>query len=142
MDEGLVKIILAVIALLSAIITGVVVPYIRSKTTATQRDNIYTIVQLAVGAAEQIYFKPGEGEQKKQYVVNYLSSKGIKLTVEELNIFIESAVKELNIWQEQLLPPERKPWTKNPGLFIFCTYDTEQMYFNNKWTGCAEFVEV
>ena len=97
MDEGLIKIILAVIGLLSAIITGVVVPYLRSRTTETQRDNIYSLVMLAVQAAEQIYFKPGQGDRKKDYVISYLSSKGIKLTVEDLNIFIEAAVNELNI---------------------------------------------
>ena len=105
MDEGLVKIILAVIGLLGTIITVVVVPYIRSRTTETQRANIYTIVMLAVQAAEQIYFKPGEGEKKKQYVINYLGSKGIKLTVEDLNIFIESAVNEMNTIKENILPP-------------------------------------
>ena len=104
MDEGLVKIILAVISLLGTIITVVLVPYLKSKTTEKQRDNIYTIVTLAVQAAEQIYFKPGEGEKKKEYVVNYLSSKGIKLTIEDLNLFIEAAVLELNLIQ---LPPEK-----------------------------------
>lgn len=103
MDEGLVKIILAVISLLGTIITIVLVPYLKSKTTEKQRDNIYTIVTLAVSAAEQIYFKPGEGKKKKEYVINYLSSKGIKLTIEDLNIFIEAAVKELNLIQQ--LPP-------------------------------------
>lgn len=103
MDEGLVKIILGVISLLGTIITVVLVPYLKSKTTEKQRDNIYTIVSLAVSAAEQIYFKPGEGEKKKEFVINYLSSKGIKLTIEDLNIFIEAAVKELNLIQQ--LPP-------------------------------------
>ena len=106
MNEGILRIILAVIALLSAIVTGVVVPYIKSKTTESQRQNIYTIVQLAVSAAEQIYFKPGQGQKKKEYVINYLSSKGIKLTVEDLNVMIEAAVKELNLIQSELLPPQ------------------------------------
>ena len=91
------EIIMALIGLLGAIITGVLIPYIRSRTTKEQRENIYTIVQLAVKAAEQIYFKPGQGEKKKEYVVNYLSAKGIKLTVEDLDVLIEAAVKELNI---------------------------------------------
>ena len=82
------EIIMALIGLLGAIITGVLIPYIRSRTTKEQRENIYTIVQLAVKAAEQIYFKPGQGEKKKEYVVNYLSAKGIKLTVEYLDVFI------------------------------------------------------
>ena len=106
MNEGLVKIILAVIGLLSAVVTGILIPYIRSKTTETQRGNVYTLVTLAVQAAEQIYFKPGQGEKKKEYVIKYLGSKGIKLTVEDLNILIEAAVKELNIWQNEFLPPE------------------------------------
>lgn len=105
MNEGIVKILLAVLGLLSAIVTGILIPYIKSKTTETQRGNIYALVTLAVQAAEQIYFKPGQGEKKKEYVINYLSSRGIKLTVEDLNVFIEAAVKELNIWQDQLLPP-------------------------------------
>ena len=105
MDEGIVKIILAVISLLGTIITVVVVPYFKSKTTETQRSNIYTIVMLAVQAAEQLYYKPGSGKQKKEYVVNYLSSKGIKLTVEDLNVMIEAAVKELNLIQQNSMPP-------------------------------------
>lgn len=104
MDEGVVKIILAVIGLLGTIITVILVPYLKSKTTEKQRDNIYTIVTLAVSAAEQIYFKPGEGKKKKEYVINYLSSKGIKLTIEDLNIFIEAAVKELNLIQQNNPP--------------------------------------
>lgn len=106
MNEGLVKIILALIALLSTIITYVLVPYIKSKTTEKERSNIYTLVMLAVQAAEQIYLQPGQGKKKKEYVINYLNSKGIKLTVEDLDMMIEAAVKELNIWQEQLLPLE------------------------------------
>lgn len=103
MNINLTEIIVALIGLLGLIITGVLVPYIRSKTTAEQRENIYTIVLLAVQAAEQIFFKPGEGEKKKQFVIDYLSSRGIKLTIEDLNILIEAAVKELNIIQQKAL---------------------------------------
>ncbi|MDU5080211.1 phage holin, LLH family [uncultured Tissierella sp.] len=103
MNEGLVKIILGLIGLLGTIVTYVLVPYLKSKTTKEQRENIYFLVSLAVQAAEQIYIKPGQGEKKKEYVINYLNSRGIKLTVEDLNIFIEAAVKELNIIQDKAL---------------------------------------
>lgn len=103
MNINLTEIIVAVIGLLGVIITGVLIPYLRSKTTAEQRNNIYTVVSLAVQAAEQIFFKPGEGEKKKQFVIDYLYSRGIKLTLEDLNILIEAAVKELNIFQEKAL---------------------------------------
>ena len=43
MDDGTLKIILAVISLLGTIVTVVLVPYIKSKTTEKQRDNIYTL---------------------------------------------------------------------------------------------------
>lgn len=103
MNDGIIQIILAVIALLGTIITAVIVPYFKSKTTEKQRDNIYVVVLLAVRAAEQIYFQPGQGQNKKEYVVRYLNSKGIKLTVEDLNMFIEAAVKELSIIQSGAL---------------------------------------
>ena len=79
-----------------------VVPYFKSKTTAQQRENILTVVELAVMAAEQIFFQPGQGKQKKEYVIDYLYTRGIKLTVEELDMMIEATVKELNLIQSQL----------------------------------------
>ena len=41
----------AVIALIAAIITAVVVPYIRSKTTNEQQATILALVKIAVAAA-------------------------------------------------------------------------------------------
>ena len=58
---------------------------------------MYFWVTVAVGAAEQIYKEKGQGKEKKEYVVEFLDSIGVKLTIEELNVLIESAVKELNI---------------------------------------------
>ena len=103
MNEGIVKIILALITLLGTIVTYVLVPYLKSKTTEKQRDNIYNLVLIAVRAAEQIYNVSGQGKLKKEYVIRYLNSKGIKLTVEDLELFIEAAVLELNIIQNVVL---------------------------------------
>lgn len=103
MNTNFTDIVLAVIGLLSAIVTGILIPYIRSKTTKEKRENIYTIVKFAVQAAEQIFLRPGEGQKKKQFVIDYLSDRGIKLSMEDLNILIESAVKELNLIQEKAL---------------------------------------
>ena len=99
MDQGAVKIILALIGLLGTIVTYVLVPYIKSKTTEKQRDNIYNLVLIAVRAAEQIYNMTGQGKLKKEYVIEYLNSKGVKVTIEDLDVFIESAVLELTIIQ-------------------------------------------
>ena len=44
---------------------------------------------------KKIYKEPGMGATKKEYVKNFLESKGFKLDVTELDIAIESAVLEM-----------------------------------------------
>ena len=91
------------IPLLGAIITYLIVPFIRQKTTKEQRENIYFWVGVAVSAAEQIYKEKGQGKLKKEYVVDFLIAKGVNITIEELDVLIEAAVKELNMAQEKLI---------------------------------------
>ena len=98
-SDAFVNITKCVIVLLGTIITYIVVPYIKTKTTEKQRDNIYFWVQVAVNAAEQIYVEKGMGMIKKKYVVEYLRNKGINISEEDLNILIEAAVRELNLLQ-------------------------------------------
>ena len=98
-SDAFVNITKCVIVLLGTIITYIVVPYIKTKTTEKQRDNIYFWVQVAVNAAEQIYAEKGMGMIKKKYVVEYLRNKGINISEEDLNILIEAAVRELNLLQ-------------------------------------------
>lgn len=102
MNEVWLKIALALISILSALVTGFLVPYIKSKTTNEQLANMYSIVKFAVQAAEQIFIGSGNGQKKKEYVLGYLNSIGIKITEEDLNLLIESAVKELNIIQNNV----------------------------------------
>ena len=91
------------IPILGAIITYLIVPFIKQKTTKEQRENIYFWIKVAVAAAEQIYKEKGQGKLKKEYVVDFLVSKGINITIEELDVLIEAAVKELNMAQEKLI---------------------------------------
>ena len=90
------------IPLLGAIITYLIVPLIKQKTTKEQRENIYFWVRVAVQAAEMIFNEKGKGKDKKQYVIDFLTSKGINITIQELDVLIEAAVKELNIVQEKV----------------------------------------
>lgn len=62
-----------VFALIAAVITAIVIPYIRSKTTAQQQTEINAWVRIAVSAAEQIYVGSGRGQEKKAYVINWLA---------------------------------------------------------------------
>lgn len=95
MTFDITPIIEAVAALLAAIITAVVVPYIKSKTTADQQRQINTWVQIAVSAAEQLYVGSGRGEEKKAYVIAWLRQHGVTVDHDKLNVMIEAAVYDL-----------------------------------------------
>ena len=86
----------AVGLLIAAIITGILVPYIRSRTTAEQQEIINMWVEIAVTAAEQIYVGSGRGAEKKKYVIEFLNKKGFKLDEASVDAMIESAVEALN----------------------------------------------
>jgi LL-H family phage holin len=86
----------AVIALIAAVVTAFVIPWVKSKTTAAQREEINAWVKIAVTAAEQIYSGSGKGKEKKKYVLDFLAEKNLKIDEESVDLMIESAVKEMN----------------------------------------------
>lgn len=86
----------AVFALAAAVITAIVIPYIKSRTTAQQQAEINAWVKIAVAAAEQIYTGSGRGEEKKAYVLNWLAEHGITMDEDRINALIEAAVYDLN----------------------------------------------
>lgn len=92
-------IIVLIIGVISLCITSIFLPYVKTKMSAGELANIYTLVKIAVNAAEQLYGSK-MGEKKKQYVIEYLASKGIyvdaDIVVSEFNAMIESAVYELS----------------------------------------------
>ena len=92
----LTPIIEAVAALTGVVITCILVPFIRSKTTAEQQKEINAWVKIAVAAAEQIFKGSGRGEEKKQYVIAWLKERGFTVDEAELDALIEAAVYELN----------------------------------------------
>ena len=91
----------AVIALIAAIITTFLIPWIKSKIDAAKLAQIVEWVGIAVRAAEQIYNESGMGEKKKQYVLDFLADKGFTLDPNSINAMIEAAVKNLNIEQNK-----------------------------------------
>lgn len=86
----------AVIALIAAVVTAFVIPWVKSKTTVAQREEIEAWVRIAVTAAEQIYSGVGKGKEKKKYVLDFLAEKNLKIDEESVDLMIESAVKEMN----------------------------------------------
>lgn len=86
----------AVITLAVTALMVVGVPWIRSHTTAEQRAELAAWVRIGVEAAEQMYKGSGRGEEKKQYVIDWLAERGITADFDKLNAMIEAAVLELN----------------------------------------------
>lgn len=84
------------VVVLFAVITGVLVPWLRSKTNAAQQKALADWVNIAVYAAEQLYRGSGRGEEKKEYVVEFLKSKGLYVDAEKIEALIESEVARLN----------------------------------------------
>ena len=95
MEFNITPIIEAALLLLAAIFTTVVIPYIKSKTTAQQQTEINAWVKIAVSAAEQIFNGSGRGAEKKAYVLEWLKQRGITVDEAKLDAMIESAVYEL-----------------------------------------------
>lgn len=98
-----INILQVVLTLLSVVITGIVIPLIRAKVSKTDLEKALVITDIAVKAAEQIYKESGKGPIKKKYVVDYLRKSGLDLSDEEINALIEATVKELNLWQAELI---------------------------------------
>ena len=86
----------AVVAVVCAVVTCVLIPYIKSKTTTEQQKEINAWVKIAVAAAEQIYKGQGRGEEKKEYVLARLREHGVTVDEAKLDAMIEAAVYDLS----------------------------------------------
>ena len=84
----------AVIALLAALITAFVIPWLKRKTNAQDREDLLRWVEIAVAAAEQLWDST-QGEEKKKAVMAFLREKGFTFTESEIDSAIEAAVLKL-----------------------------------------------
>lgn len=94
MNYDFTEMIEGLIGILSFIITVVVIPFIKSKINENKYEALKKWVKVAVMAAEQL-FGSKTGQQKKDYVVAFLLSKGIVFDVDEVTALIESEVYKL-----------------------------------------------
>jgi len=98
----------AVIALLAALITYKLIPWIRSKTDAQTQRNLETAARVAVYAAEQI-FGAGHGADKMDYAIGVLENSGFTLDADVIRATLESAVREMNADDWYPTEPEKEP---------------------------------
>lgn len=94
MNFDITDIIEAVVVLISALMTTFLLPYLRQKLSDDKRQKLIFWIETAVKAAEQLYGSKA-GQQKKDYVVAFLLSKGIVADIDEVTALIESEVYKL-----------------------------------------------
>ena len=100
MNEQIFNIILLCIPVIGAVITGILVPYVKTKISATQMEEITKWVNKAVEAAEVLFDTPKSGEEKREYVIDFIdkmfNSKKEVITQGQIRILLESAWKQMN----------------------------------------------
>lgn len=95
-----------IITLIGAVITCVIIPYIKNKTTKEQFTFLGDVVKTAVYAAEVLLDGSGRGEQKRDYVLSYV--KGV---CEEKNItYNENEVRQMleKAWIDLMAESEKQ----------------------------------
>ncbi len=110
MEIDMTQVVVAVIGLLSVIVTSVVVPLIKSKLTNSQWESICNYAYAGVQAAEILFNAQGKGDEKfawvKDYIEQQCAAHGIKIDTDTVQIAIENAWKALGLDQKQL--PEKE----------------------------------
>lgn len=99
MNIDLTPIIQAIIALLAAIITYKLIPWIKTKTTNEQQALLAATVRTLVFAAEQLY-GAGNGEDKLEYVERELEKRGFAVDREVIEATIKENLEALHTYKE------------------------------------------
>lgn len=101
MNIDLTPIFQAIIALLAALVTYKVIPWIKSKTTKSQQEILLATVKTFVFAAEQLY-GAGNGAEKLAFVKAKLQQQGFDVDTS----VIEAAVAEYLNYAIPVIVPE------------------------------------
>lgn len=91
----LTPIIQAIFALLAALVTYKLIPWIKAKTTAEQRQLLMAMTSTLVFAAEQLY-GAGNGEDKLDYVVAQLEERGFTADRAAIEAIVKDYAEELH----------------------------------------------
>ena len=85
----------AVIYLLVVIAMVIVISWLRKQVGTENMNALMRWVEIGVAAAEQLY-TAAQGAQKKEYVLEFVRSKGLKIDEVSLDATIEAAVNTLH----------------------------------------------
>ncbi len=100
MNFDITSIIIAVIGVLSAVVTAVLVPWLKSKLNANQIGIIRQLATVAVYAAQQLYTAE-ETQKKKEYAIAYVKNElekyNITFSEDAISTYIEGALKDIKV---------------------------------------------
>lgn len=85
----------AIITILAALAVRYLVPWISEHTTAKKREDLLVWVDIAVRAAQQMFYQ-ASGSERLEYVLDYLEAKGFDVDDQSVRNAIEAAVLELH----------------------------------------------
>lgn len=85
----------AIVYVIMVLLSLFVIPAIKNKVGTQNMEEFLRWVDIAVAAAEQLY-NSTDGPKKKNYVLNYLTTKGFVVDDAELDLAIEAAVNRLH----------------------------------------------
>lgn len=98
-SEIFLKIVGAILTILCTLVTGFVIPWLKSKFNETQLSKLDYYLNLAVRCANQIYTNE-QWQEKKVYVTRYITDKvynelGLTLTSKDIDVLIEGVVNQV-----------------------------------------------
>lgn len=84
----------AVIAVLIAVSMRYLIPYLATKLSKEQQENLATFFDIAVLAAEKLYGAK-RGDEKLAYVERQLEARGIRIDTMRLKMFVNASIKKM-----------------------------------------------
>lgn len=98
-NELFIKIVSAIITIITALITAYVIPWLKTRINNNQLEQLQKYIELAVRCAEQIY-TPDQWIEKKEFVLNYITETvndkfSLTLDYVDIDLMIEGIVNEV-----------------------------------------------
>lgn len=118
--ELFVQICLGVISIIGAIAAAYVIPFIKTKISATEMQKLIEYVNIAVRCAEQIYTVE-QWLDKKEYVmkevIEFMNNKlRIELSYDQIDTIVEGVVNEVKQWK--VYPAETSYYNETQGVKV------------------------
>lgn len=95
MEFDVTKILLLLIEILGMIASTYLIPWLKTKLDTAKLEKMNKWVAIGVSAAQQLYTQE-QWAEKKQYVVDFLKTKGYNADLQEVDAAIEAEVIRLH----------------------------------------------